>query len=294
MMPSPLREIDPDQPKRLHTFGNPFKQDKKGMMIDEADEFVAGPQNKKRGISNDSNSGVTLKRRRSMSPLLRRPQTPPGSTNHVALGKSTAGVQAQQNLKTVPQHKGVDSSTVVMTESNGDSGLGLDPAEMWPADMDIEATSQSPLILEEKVAAVQEEDAVVTEEQPVGDHLDEQLLEEKHNCDRLSPQSQADSTEAEPSELETIFITPLDGNQAELRTRVIKEVRKPGRNYGAIVRLLQQVKGSVDVQRYFIQHAIKEAVRFKKRVLIQQLELMLSDLEVKQAASSLLPNDHDR
>lgn len=29
MMPSPLREIDPDQPKRLHTFGNPFKQDKK-------------------------------------------------------------------------------------------------------------------------------------------------------------------------------------------------------------------------------------------------------------------------
>ena len=29
MMPAPLREIDPDQPKRLHTFGNPFKQDKK-------------------------------------------------------------------------------------------------------------------------------------------------------------------------------------------------------------------------------------------------------------------------
>lgn len=26
---SPLREIDPDQPKRLHTFGNPFKQNKK-------------------------------------------------------------------------------------------------------------------------------------------------------------------------------------------------------------------------------------------------------------------------
>ncbi len=27
--PSPLREADPDQPKRLHTFGNPFKLDKK-------------------------------------------------------------------------------------------------------------------------------------------------------------------------------------------------------------------------------------------------------------------------
>ncbi|CAN9514731.1 unnamed protein product [Ophioblennius macclurei] len=310
MMPSPLREIDPDQPKRLHTFGNPFKQDKKGMMIDEADEFVAGPQNKKRGISNDSNSGATLKRRRSMSPLLRRPQTPPGNTNHVAMGKNPAGVQGQQNqLKSLPQHKGVDGNSVVMTESNGDSALGLDPTEMWPADMDSEVGSPSALSLDEKAAAgvataaVQGGDeGAVTEERPAEeeDQLDEQQqqqqqpLEEKLNCDRLSPQSQADSTEAEAVEMETVFIAPLDGNQAELRSRVIKEVRKPGRNYDAIVRLLQQVKGSTDVQRYFIQHAIKEAVRFKKRVLIQQLELALAELEVKQAASSPLPNDHGR
>uniref|UniRef100_A0AAQ5YVI9 VWFA domain-containing protein n=1 Tax=Amphiprion ocellaris TaxID=80972 RepID=A0AAQ5YVI9_AMPOC len=115
MMPSPLRELDPDQPKRLHTFGNPFKQDKKGMMIDEADEFVAGPQNKKRGNSNDSNSGATLKRRRSMSPLLRRPQTPPGNTNHVVVGKSLAGVQGQQNLlKPIPQQKVLSSLPVAL------------------------------------------------------------------------------------------------------------------------------------------------------------------------------------
>uniref|UniRef100_A0A4W6FR03 Integrator complex subunit 6 like n=1 Tax=Lates calcarifer TaxID=8187 RepID=A0A4W6FR03_LATCA len=222
MMPSPLREIDPDQPKRLHTFGNPFKQDKKGMMIDEADEFVAGPQNKKRGNSNDSNSGATMKRRRSMSPLLRRPQTPPGNTNHVVVGKSPVGVQGQQNL------------------------------------------------------------------------IKPQPLEEKHNCERLSPQSQLEGSEADPAGLETIFIAPLDGSQAELRTRVIKEVRKPGRNYQAILSLLQQVKGPLNVQRYFIQHAIKEAVRFKKRVLIQQLELVLAELEEKHAASSQLPNNHGR
>lgn len=76
-------------------------------MIDEADEFVAGPQNKKRVSSGDPNSGVTMKRRRSMSPLLRRPQTPPGSPNHVVVGKSPSGVQGQQNLlKPIPQHKG--------------------------------------------------------------------------------------------------------------------------------------------------------------------------------------------
>lgn len=143
MMPSPLREIDPDQPKRLHTFGNPFKQDKKvkknkktcpgehvlqlqlqvfsvchpfvcflrqGMMIDEADEFVAGPQNKRRGNSGDSSPGVSVKRRRSMSPLLRRPQTQPGNNNnnnYVGVGKNPAGLHGQQNLlRPIPQHKG--------------------------------------------------------------------------------------------------------------------------------------------------------------------------------------------
>lgn len=75
-------------------------------MIDEADEFVAGPQNKKRGNSGDSNSAAALKRRRSMSPLLRRPQTPPIITNHV-LGKGPAGAQGQQILiKPIPLHKG--------------------------------------------------------------------------------------------------------------------------------------------------------------------------------------------
>uniref|UniRef100_A0A8D0AQG7 Integrator complex subunit 6 like n=1 Tax=Sander lucioperca TaxID=283035 RepID=A0A8D0AQG7_SANLU len=238
MMPSPLREIDPDQPKRLHTFGNPFKQDKKGMMIDEADEFVAGPQSKKRGNSSDSNSNTTMKRRRSMSPLLRRPQTPPASTNHVVAGKSPIAVQGQQNLlKPIPQHKGKvkmylqhESYSVCASEKAGPE------------------------------AADQGEDMDMTEERLVEDSLDEQPLEEKHNCDRLSPQSQLDDTEAEPAVLETIVIAPLDGSQAELKSQVIKEVRKPGRNYEAILCLLQQVKGPVDVQRYFIQHAIKEAI----------------------------------
>uniref|UniRef100_A0A8C2GAE2 Integrator complex subunit 6 n=1 Tax=Cyprinus carpio TaxID=7962 RepID=A0A8C2GAE2_CYPCA len=98
--PSPLREADPDQPKRLHTFGNPFKLDKKAMMVDEADEFVTGTQSKgKRPGESSSPAGVGApKRRRCMSPLLRLgraytpPKTPPRtpdsdhteSGNHIA------------------------------------------------------------------------------------------------------------------------------------------------------------------------------------------------------------------
>lgn len=291
MMPSPLREIDPDQPKRLHTFGNPFKQDKKGMMIDEADEFVAGPQNKKRVSSGDPNSGVTMKRRRSMSPLLRRPQTPPGSPNHVVVGKSPAGVQGQQNLlKPIPQHKGVDSNNMVVTESNGDGVLGPESGEIWPAELDTVAENQTSLSLEDNAGLG--EDVNMMEEKLVEDDVDEQPLEEKHNCERLSPQSLLEDPEADPTVLETIYIAPLDGSQAELRSRVIKEVRKPGRNYEAILRLLQQVKGPANVQKYFIQHAIREAIRFKKRVLIQQLEIALAKVDEKHTASSQLPNDH--
>uniref|UniRef100_A0A8C6LLP7 Integrator complex subunit 6 n=1 Tax=Nothobranchius furzeri TaxID=105023 RepID=A0A8C6LLP7_NOTFU len=81
--PQPLRDADPEQPKRLHTFGNPFKLDKKGMMIDEADEFVTGPQNKGKrpGDNNINMPGGGPKRRRCMSPLLRlgRAYTPPVS-----------------------------------------------------------------------------------------------------------------------------------------------------------------------------------------------------------------------
>lgn len=35
---SPLRKLDPDQPERLHTFVILCKLNKKGIMIDEADE----------------------------------------------------------------------------------------------------------------------------------------------------------------------------------------------------------------------------------------------------------------
>lgn len=117
--PQPLRDADPEQPKRLHTFGNPFKLDKKasdrdlcsvdglqlqtnlcpltfsqGMMIDEADEFVTGPQSKgKRPGDSNSTGGGGPKRRRCMSPLLRLgraytpPVTPPASPRPAAGGR---------------------------------------------------------------------------------------------------------------------------------------------------------------------------------------------------------------
>uniref|UniRef100_A0A3B3ZIL3 VWFA domain-containing protein n=1 Tax=Periophthalmus magnuspinnatus TaxID=409849 RepID=A0A3B3ZIL3_9GOBI len=272
MMPSPLREIDPDQPKRLHTFGNPFKQDKKGMMIDEADEFVAGPQNKKRVNSGDSMSS-SVKRRRSMSPLLRRPLSPIGNTNHI---KSPA----QNHNKPAPPHKGKMIDILYNYCSTAEGEDGLNDGHHHP--LHDGADGGLPL---EVLDDGEEEESV-----------EEQMKEEKYNCDRLSPQSNTESSETEPETLQTVYIPPLDGTQAELRSRVIKEVRKPGRNYEAIMRLLHEVKGPVNVQKYFLLHAIKEAARFKKRVLIQQLEQVLSEFEAplsNSVPSPPFPNENN-
>ncbi|XP_031645657.1 integrator complex subunit 6 isoform X1 [Oncorhynchus kisutch] len=310
MMPSPLREIDPDQPKRLHTFGNPFKQDKKGMMIDEADEFVTGPQSKKRGVTGDPNSGAALKRRRSMSPLLRRPQTPPIITNHVVgKGSNGNGVQGQPGIKPIPLHKGrgAEGNSMLGTENNGEGVVGPESGDGWPGVVvDGVGGGTNALILEERederpgmCAEDSGEDSGVEE-----DRLGEGGLDERHPSERQQqscegdPEGELEGDEngADQAEPEAVTIAPLDGSNAELRTRVIKEVRKPGRNYETIFRLLEEVKGSVTVQRYFIHHAIKEAARFKKRVLIQQLETALELIEEKelQLPAVRLNNDHGR
>lgn len=191
---------------------------------------------------------------------------------------------------------GVDSNSVVVTESNGDVVLEPDSAEIWPVEIDPAAGNLASLSLEDKAelgSVDLAEDVNMTVERLEEDRAVEQPLEEIHNCDRLSPQCPLEDAESDPAVVKTIFIAPLDGSQAELRTRVIKEVRKPGRSeyekysalgyinlvrcrigydltspvyvffsdYEAILRLLQQVKGPLNVQRYFIQHAIKEAVR---------------------------------
>ncbi|XP_053329777.1 integrator complex subunit 6-like [Spea bombifrons] len=283
-MPSPLREIDPDQPKRLHTFGNPFKQDKKGMMIDEADEFVAGPQNKIKRPG-EGNTPASLKRRRSMSPLLlRRPQTPPIITNHVG-GKgppAALGSPSSYNLiKPIPIFK--DANNTLIPEGNGErtdnngqpmekamDGLSplVAPAALVDEDMlpnDFDSLSDEPSCIHQDNLDHETVNNVLVKEplenyMPLGDSVGTQ---------------ERDSTMSLPLSLKESMIL---GTNADIKVRVMKEVRKPGRNYHKIFSLLEEVQGPFDVQKSFIEFTMKEAARFKKRVLIQHLERILSEL----------------
>uniref|UniRef100_A0A8C0GQZ9 Integrator complex subunit 6 like n=1 Tax=Chelonoidis abingdonii TaxID=106734 RepID=A0A8C0GQZ9_CHEAB len=284
MMPSPLREIDPDQPKRLHTFGNPFKQDKKGMMIDEADEFVTGPQNKIKRPG-DPNTPASLKRRRSMSPLLRRPQSPPVTTNHVG-GKgppSASGSPSYPNLKAIHAE----------TEENWKK------AENCPS-LDKQIDGLSTQMVPSVPAAMVDDDLLPNDLDSLPDEfncLSEDGLDHKSATNALvrGPLNYSMPVDDQKMVLEStsgtvpdsLQITPtmLEGNNADIKIKVMKEVRKPGRNYEKIFALLEEVQGPMEIQKYFIEFAIKEAARFKKRVLIQHLERILEEIEF-----SSLPN----
>uniref|UniRef100_A0A8C3RF02 Integrator complex subunit 6 like n=1 Tax=Cyanoderma ruficeps TaxID=181631 RepID=A0A8C3RF02_9PASS len=287
MMPSPLREIDPDQPKRLHTFGNPFKQDKKGMMIDEADEFVAGPQNKIKRPG-EPNTPASLKRRRSMSPLLRRPQSLPVVTNHVGgKGPPTApGSPSYLSLKGVPANQDTSNSVV----QDGNREKKAENCQSMEKQIDGIPVQMAPVV----PAAVGEDEMLPNDldSLPVEFNcLSADGLDHKPGTNALvrgplnyivSGDDQKQAMESTSESVPNSFkITPtmLEGNNADIKIKVMKEVRKPGRNYEKIFSLLEEVQGPMEIQKYFIEFAIKEAARFKKRVLIQHLERILEELD---------------
>ncbi|XP_068107064.1 integrator complex subunit 6-like isoform X4 [Hyperolius riggenbachi] len=292
LMPSPLREIDPDQPKRLHTFGNPFKQDKKGMMIDEADEFVAGPQNKVKRPG-EPNTPASLKRRRSMSPLLlRRPQTPPIITNHVG-GKGppvTPGSPATHNLiKPIPLHK--DANNTVTPEGNEektDNGQTVEKQMDAPSPLIASAALGEDDLLPNNFESVTDELNCLNEDnidhKPVNNALIKTPLENFSSPEDSAVHGDCTSAVTVPNSLKEMQ-SIVNGINADLKIRVMKEVRKPGRNYEKIFALLEGIQGSLEVQKNFVEFTIKEAARFKKRVLIQHLERFLSELD-----SNGLPN----
>ncbi|XP_046902200.1 integrator complex subunit 6 isoform X2 [Hypomesus transpacificus] len=263
--PQPLRDADPEQPKRLHTFGNPFKLDKKGMMIDEADEFVTGPQNKGKRAVGDSNmqGGGVPKRRRCMSPLLRLgkaycpPVTPPcqpqtyADSNHSDL---------EDNFLTHLNHNHYSPERVPdQDEEDQDEG----------SPSSLEAQDNHVLLGEEEQGGLGEEEQGglgEEEEGRDGEQEGEDLLEER----LLRYPS--------PGALKKLMNSESQEVNSELRSLITKEIRKPGRHYERIFHFLKQIQGSLDTRLIFLQNIIKEAARFKKRVLIEQLENFLEEI----------------
>lgn len=117
----------------------------------------------------------------------------------------------------------------MVAESNGGVSLESESGDVWPSEAEILGKT-SLLNTEQKagLGTAEREEGVHTAWDSLEE--DEQLLKTTHESGGLSPEKHLEGAEPGPDADHTIFIAPLDGSQAELRSRVIKEVRKPGRS----------------------------------------------------------------
>ncbi|XP_036695963.1 integrator complex subunit 6-like isoform X8 [Balaenoptera musculus] len=235
---SPLREIDPDQPKRLHTFGNPFKQDKKGMMIDEADEFVTGPQNKVKRPGEPS-SPLSSKRRRNVTVT------------------RDAHEEKMENGQISPDGFLSKSAAPELMNMAGDS---IPPDQVDSLSDDFTSLRKHGLMHNPGSNA---------------------LIGGTKNCNVSVEDRKVSVTSALETGPNTLQITPAmaQGINADIKHQLMKEVRKFGRKYERIFILLEGVQGPLAVRKQFVEFTIKEAARFKRRVLIQYLEKVLEKIE---------------
>ncbi|XP_059013036.1 integrator complex subunit 6-like isoform X4 [Mustela lutreola] len=235
---SPLREIDPDQPKRLHTFGNPFKQDKKGMMIDEADEFVAGPQNKVKRPG-EASSPLSSKRRRNVTviPEVHEEKMENGQLTPDGFLSKPAPPELMNTAGDGIPHNQLDSLS--------------DDFACLRKDGLIHKPGTNAILGGSKSGSVSVEDRKVS------------------------------GTSALGTVANALQITPAmaQGINADIKHQLMKEVRKFGRKYERIFILLEEVQGPLAVKKQFVEFTIKEASRFKRRVLIQYLEKVLEKID---------------
>uniref|UniRef100_A0A8C8X770 Integrator complex subunit 6 like n=1 Tax=Panthera leo TaxID=9689 RepID=A0A8C8X770_PANLE len=280
---SPLREIDPDQPKRLHTFGNPFKQDKKGMMIDEADEFVAGPQNKVKRPG-EPNSPLSSKRRRSMSLLLAKPQTPPTVTNHVG-GKgppSASWFPSYPNLiKPTLVHTDVTIIPDVHEEKRENGQIPPDGFLSKSAPPELMNMAGDGIPHHHQLDSLSDDFTSLRKDGLIHKPGTHALLGRSKHCSVSVDDRKASVTPTLGTVPNTLQITPAmaQGINADIKHQLMKEVRKFGRKYERIFILLEEVQGSLAVKKQFVEFTIKEAARFKRRVLIQYLEKVLEKID---------------
>ncbi|GAB5584930.1 integrator complex subunit 6-like [Prionailurus iriomotensis] len=79
---------------------------------------------------------------------------------------------------------------------------------------------------------------------------------------------------------DTLSFNP-EATNSDVKHQIMKEIRQFGRilKYEKIFKLLEGIQGPPKVRRQFVEFAIKEAARFKRRDLIKHLEKILDKTE---------------
>lgn len=79
--------------------------------------------------------------------------------------------------------------------------------------------------------------------------------------------------------------TQIQIHNAKIKQLLVKEVKKPGRNYDTLFEYLNTLQGNLETKKLLIADIMKEAARFKKRTLIgliEQFQKSLIKIEAKK------------
>lgn len=256
-MPSPLREVE-EGPSRLHTFGNPFKltsEKDKRMMVDEADvnEAMTGPARRR------SDSPSLKRRNPASSPPSRQPSSP-GAQDSI-LRKPVAELRKS----TLSKQKGEQTP----------------PSEPKPPD----GGDTSEELSDDDAILVMDEDMATPADKSDGlesNHIGSQNIEEKKSNKKQKIRSMV---EVKGQKQDEASGERVNGHNHQLKKMIIKEVRKPGKNFAKLFEGLQNVKGDLDTKYLFVNSIIHEASRFKRRLLIEKLEMFQRHMIAKEESS---------
>lgn len=292
-LPQPLRELDPDTPKRLHTFGNPFKLAKeKGMMIDETEDYDAPSSGSKSGRSNDP--GKRNRRKRSGSPM--RPGTPPVfKRSHLSPPPPAVANLHSSPSATNSNHQTVDSRSSLphvflngeAHPPNGALEVSEPPAiKTTPADIAAKLQAIKANLKRNTPDTIEIEPKLKHSELPNGKGLDNTSQSDSRTSTNdivwktMHRKHQQKKPKSNKSTLET------ETANSKIKDTVIKLVRKPGKNDVQIFNELQKLKGPKSSWHPILCSVIKEALRFKKDNLIQHLKKFEETLEKHLASPS--------
>jgi len=229
-LPVPLREANPDTPRRLHTFGNPFKMAKeKGIMIDETEDYdgpSASSPSSKRKVS-VGHSGLPTKRRRSSSPY-------PKFTHDVkAISRDKKGLKAYIKNEEPPVPK-VEEKVVDLT------------ADTEPKPEQAHATA-------EKVQSLESTGTDVVS--------DKDAQNSSVSCIKkgvISDNVATDIKDASASQEEVEFAC----------MEIVKLIRKPGKHTKEVMSLLSKTNIEIGQKSVILEQLINEAHRFKRKDII--------------------------
>ncbi|KAK3931107.1 Integrator complex subunit 6-A [Frankliniella fusca] len=296
-----LREIE-SVPVRQHMFGNPFKIDK-SMMVDEADiDFGGGggggggggsghQRANKRNVArnagqmNELNRAPPNKRKPGPIPkdlVVQRPRSPmPGSPSpvvplsspYLSPPPSPAPVfEAPLPVPIVGDVPNADAQQPGLP--NGPAGEDTEDIDGYgpsPPEVMVVGELASPAVILNNLPQQPQEGLILCN----GDVVPDASVQPVHINNNIVSREQARRELAE-----------IRKHNLEVRAKVYKEVRRPGKNFGPLLELLQTLKGGVEVRVPVLQEIIEESIRFKRRALVSVLQQYLCDIDDSNSNAS--------